>query len=293
MGNKTTFKNYIFVFIFFTFASCSIDSKIADMISGKNSNSTATTSGSDTTIKNSSDSANNGFNGYQNAEQCNGDQVCLQQQMNNPRGQRNRLNIDTLFQTCKEDLTCVKTEIETQLSRMNFPGQVQAPSFDFDGKMAECKNDFSCLKTAFEDFMRSLRPANGGNFRGGNLEDIFTTCKEDTTCLKTELETQLNRWSAQNPEKAFSFDAAFKECKEDLTCLKKAAQDYMAANRPQGNFGNGPGQSGPGHTIDKGGILHNAGIEAPETNCIQCHGADLKGGRVGVSCFSCHGKNWN
>lgn len=46
------------------------------------------------------------------------------------------------------------------------------------------------------------------------------------------------------------------------------------------------------HTIRKDGFMHKTGLEQPMTNCISCHGADLKGGSTGVSCFECHGKEW-
>lgn len=46
------------------------------------------------------------------------------------------------------------------------------------------------------------------------------------------------------------------------------------------------------HTISKHGALHKSGLDKPETNCISCHGSDLKGGTSGVSCFECHNKEW-
>ncbi len=46
------------------------------------------------------------------------------------------------------------------------------------------------------------------------------------------------------------------------------------------------------HTISKDGIMHKSGLNQPLTNCNSCHGVDLKGGSVGVSCFECHGKKW-
>ena len=46
------------------------------------------------------------------------------------------------------------------------------------------------------------------------------------------------------------------------------------------------------HTIGKDGFMHKSGLEQPLTNCVDCHGSDLKGGTTGVSCFECHGTAW-
>ena len=46
------------------------------------------------------------------------------------------------------------------------------------------------------------------------------------------------------------------------------------------------------HTIGKDGFMHKSGLEQPLANCASCHGSDLKGGTVGVSCFECHGAKW-
>lgn len=46
------------------------------------------------------------------------------------------------------------------------------------------------------------------------------------------------------------------------------------------------------HTVDKDGVLHAAGMETPVKKCGACHGKDLQGGRVGVSCFDCHDQQW-
>ena len=46
------------------------------------------------------------------------------------------------------------------------------------------------------------------------------------------------------------------------------------------------------HTISKEGYMHKSGLEQPLVNCVSCHGADLKGGTAGVSCFECHGTKW-
>ncbi len=39
--------------------------------------------------------------------------------------------------------------------------------------------------------------------------------------------------------------------------------------------------------------MHKAGLKDAETNCTECHGDDLRGGNVGVSCYECHGKKWH
>ena len=46
------------------------------------------------------------------------------------------------------------------------------------------------------------------------------------------------------------------------------------------------------HTISKDGFLHKSGLDQPLTNCVSCHGSDLKGGTTGVSCYECHSKKW-
>jgi hypothetical protein len=46
------------------------------------------------------------------------------------------------------------------------------------------------------------------------------------------------------------------------------------------------------HTISKDGFLHKSGLNQPLTNCVSCHGSDLKGGTTGVSCYECHSKKW-
>jgi hypothetical protein len=47
-----------------------------------------------------------------------------------------------------------------------------------------------------------------------------------------------------------------------------------------------------GHTVNKAGVYHMTGLDDPETNCVQCHGNDLRGGTSGVSCYQCHGQVW-
>jgi len=46
------------------------------------------------------------------------------------------------------------------------------------------------------------------------------------------------------------------------------------------------------HTINNDGYMHKTGLGQPLVNCVSCHGSDLKGGTVGVSCFECHGTKW-
>lgn len=46
------------------------------------------------------------------------------------------------------------------------------------------------------------------------------------------------------------------------------------------------------HTISKDGVKHKSGLNNPTENCVECHGADLRGGSSGVSCYDCHGKKW-
>ncbi len=46
------------------------------------------------------------------------------------------------------------------------------------------------------------------------------------------------------------------------------------------------------HTVNKSGVFHKPGLDNPLTNCVSCHGADLRGGTAGVSCFKCHGQKW-
>ena len=46
------------------------------------------------------------------------------------------------------------------------------------------------------------------------------------------------------------------------------------------------------HAVSKDGFMHKSGLNQPLDNCVNCHGADLKGGTTGVSCYECHGKKW-
>lgn len=61
-----------------------------------------------------------------------------------------------------------------------------------------------------------------------------------------------------------------------------------ACSSPASDTGNHPAD----HTINKNGTYHKPGLDNPLANCVSCHGADLKGGTVGVSCFQCHGQKW-
>jgi len=64
---------------------------------------------------------------------------------------------------------------------------------------------------------------------------------------------------------------------------------WMAAcSSPASDSGNHPAD----HTVNKSGVYHKPGLSDPLTNCVSCHGADLKGGSVGVSCYQCHGQKW-
>ena len=46
------------------------------------------------------------------------------------------------------------------------------------------------------------------------------------------------------------------------------------------------------HTINNEGVLHKSGLSDPLSDCIACHGIDLKGGTSQVSCYRCHGREW-
>jgi len=46
------------------------------------------------------------------------------------------------------------------------------------------------------------------------------------------------------------------------------------------------------HDVKKSGVYHKTGLTDPMTNCVECHGNDLRGGSANVSCYSCHGKKW-
>ena len=46
------------------------------------------------------------------------------------------------------------------------------------------------------------------------------------------------------------------------------------------------------HSISKDGAMHKPGLGDPETNCVSCHGSNLRGSEEAPSCFECHGKEW-
>jgi len=55
----------------------------------------------------------------------------------------------------------------------------------------------------------------------------------------------------------------------------------------------GPSNAPASHTVSEDGVRHLPGLNDPETNCVACHGADLRGGENGEpSCFTCHGQKW-
>ncbi|NTU50303.1 MAG: hypothetical protein HGA87_05390 [Desulfobulbaceae bacterium] len=47
------------------------------------------------------------------------------------------------------------------------------------------------------------------------------------------------------------------------------------------------------HTVNIGGYGHQAGFFSPSTNCVKCHGSDLRGGLSGRSCYQCHTAVWD
>ncbi|MCW8795557.1 MAG: hypothetical protein OQK67_00665 [Chlorobium sp.] len=67
----------------------------------------------------------------------------------------------------------------------------------------------------------------------------------------------------------------------------------MACTNNEGDSITGPTGNNPpaSHTVSRDGVLHKSG--RPPGDCISCHGNDLRGGKVGVSCYQCHGAEWN
>lgn len=47
------------------------------------------------------------------------------------------------------------------------------------------------------------------------------------------------------------------------------------------------------HTVSFSSAKHKPGYLNASVNCVECHGADLKGGSSPVSCYDCHNKKWN
>ncbi len=45
------------------------------------------------------------------------------------------------------------------------------------------------------------------------------------------------------------------------------------------------------HVKDRKGAMHKKGSKQAAVNCVECHGADLRGGAA-PSCYTCHGKEW-
>ncbi len=62
----------------------------------------------------------------------------------------------------------------------------------------------------------------------------------------------------------------------------------LACENPSESDNNPPSD----HSLNIGGIMHKEGLNNPQENCVSCHGADLKGGSSGISCFDCHGTKW-
>lgn len=65
-----------------------------------------------------------------------------------------------------------------------------------------------------------------------------------------------------------------------LVCSCEKSENYPSYSPPED------------HTVSKEGVMHKSGLEDPMTNCAVCHGSDLQGGTVGVSCYECHKKKW-
>jgi hypothetical protein len=63
---------------------------------------------------------------------------------------------------------------------------------------------------------------------------------------------------------------------------------FIGCEKENGSNHNPPAD----HTVSKDGFMHKSGLQQPLVNCVGCHGSDLKGGTVGVSCYECHGKKW-
>ncbi|OGH00908.1 MAG: hypothetical protein A2600_03385 [Candidatus Lambdaproteobacteria bacterium RIFOXYD1_FULL_56_27] len=46
------------------------------------------------------------------------------------------------------------------------------------------------------------------------------------------------------------------------------------------------------HTKSKDGVMHGPDLKNPNTYCVSCHGADLRGTTEAPSCYKCHGAEW-
>jgi len=46
------------------------------------------------------------------------------------------------------------------------------------------------------------------------------------------------------------------------------------------------------HTKNKDGVLHGPDLKQPNSYCVSCHGADLRGSTTAPSCYKCHGAKW-
>ncbi len=66
------------------------------------------------------------------------------------------------------------------------------------------------------------------------------------------------------------------------------ALGMAACSSPAGDSTSRPAD----HTVNKSGVYHKPGLDNPLANCVACHGADLRGGTAGVSCYKCHGQKW-
>lgn len=77
-------------------------------------------------------------------------------------------------------------------------------------------------------------------------------------------------------------------CAAALACAGCGESDTLPSNPDDGG-----GDVPASHTDLQHGVAHMPGKSDPETNCVACHGADLRGGDDGQpSCYSCHGREW-
>ena len=67
----------------------------------------------------------------------------------------------------------------------------------------------------------------------------------------------------------------------------------MACSDDDDDDPTGPSNAPASHTVSQDGVRHLPGLNDPATNCVACHGADLRGGDNGEpSCYTCHGQKW-